>query len=178
MTHAASIPADSLIAPHAARAGFRHCLAIELDDDGQPAMTWFLRLMASMPGWIDELMVLRNRLVGLCGLKDLGRLTAIDPQRAAASYQPGERVGIFTLLHNGADEVLLVDSDRHLDVHIALMRRSRGAGRCELLVSTVVHTHNLLGRLYMLPVAPFHRFIAPIALRRLRPQEAGPLAKR
>jgi hypothetical protein len=168
MTHAATIPPDSLIAPHAARAGFRHCRAITLSDAGQPAMALFLRLMAGMPGWIDDMMVLRNRLVGLLGLKDLGRLTAIDPARAPASYQPGERVGIFTLLANQPDEVLLADCDRHLDVHIALLRRSLADGRCEVLVSTVVHTHNALGRLYMLPVAPFHRLIAPLALRRLR----------
>ncbi|WP_313048660.1 DUF2867 domain-containing protein [Pseudomonas soli] len=167
MTHAATIPADSLIAAHAAKAGFRHCRAIEIADDVRPAMAHFLRLMTSMPGWIDTLMVLRNRLVALLGLKDLGRLTAIDPARAPGSYQPGERVGIFTLVANTEDEVLLVDRDQHLDVHIALLRRPTAEGRCEVLVSTVVRTHNRLGRLYMLPVAPFHRLIAPIALRRL-----------
>ncbi|QXH59162.1 DUF2867 domain-containing protein [Pseudomonas maumuensis] len=167
MTHAAAIPADSLIAAHAGQAGFRHCRAIQLKDDGRPAMVHFLRLMTSMPAWIDGLMVLRNRLVGLFGLKDLGRLTAIDPARAPHDYQPGERVGIFTLVSNTVDEVLLVDRDQHLDVYIALMRRPLAEGSCEVLVSTVVRTHNWLGRLYMLPVAPFHRLIAPIALRRL-----------
>lgn len=168
MTHAAVIPAHSLIAVQAAHAGFRHCRAIIVQDAQQPAMGLFLRLMRGMPGWVDDLMALRNRLVRLLGLKDLGRLTAIDPARSPASYLPGERVGIFTLLANTEDEVLLADCDRHLDVHIALMRRPLGEGRCEVLVSTVVRTHNWLGRLYMLPVAPFHRLIAPIALRRLR----------
>ncbi|MEN8639554.1 DUF2867 domain-containing protein [Pseudomonas sichuanensis] len=168
MTYTATIPSDSLISAHAAEAGFRHCRAISLAQPAQPAMALFLRLMAGMPGWIDALMVLRNRLVALVGLKDLGRLTAIDPARPAASYQPGERVGIFTLLANTEDEVLLVDCDRHLDVYIALTRRPAADGQCQVLVSTVVRTHNLLGRLYMLPVAPFHRLIAPIALRRLR----------
>lgn len=94
MTYTATIPSDSLISAHAAEAGFRHCRAISLAQPAQPAMALFLRLMAGMPGWIDALMVLRNRLVALVGLKDLGRLTAIDPARPAASYQPGERVGI------------------------------------------------------------------------------------
>lgn len=168
MSHAAPIPTDSLIAEYAERAGFRHCRAIELADPHTPAMAHFLRLMAGMPRWIDDLMVLRNRLVGLFGLKDLGRLTAIDPSRAPASYQPGERVGIFTLVANTEDEVLLADCDRHLDVHIALTRRPAANGRCQVLVSTVVRTHNLLGQLYMLPVAPFHRLIAPLALASLR----------
>ncbi|CAM3882526.1 hypothetical protein CCOS865_02956 [Pseudomonas reidholzensis] len=169
MIQAATIPAHSLIQPYAARAGFRHCQVITLDDRGLPAMAHFLRLMRRMPGWIDSLMVLRNRLVNLLGLKDLGRLTGVDAARSPDSYQPGERVGIFTLVTNTDDEVLLVDSDRHLDVHIALMRRpGPQPGQCQVLVTTVVRTHNLLGRLYMLPVAPFHRLITPIALRRLR----------
>ncbi|MNG91425.1 hypothetical protein D3C79_503340 [compost metagenome] len=113
-------------------------------------------------------MVLRNRAVQLFGLKDLGRLSRIDLQRDEASYQVNERVGIFTLISNSPDEVLLVDRDKHLDVYISLLRLPLNAdNRREIVVSTVVHTHNRLGRLYMLPVAPFHRFIAPIALKRL-----------
>ncbi|MBC3412324.1 DUF2867 domain-containing protein [Pseudomonas sp. SWRI51] len=168
MTFATAIPADSLITPHAAQAEFRHCRGITLAAGDMPAMGYFLQLMTRMPGWIDGLMVLRNRLVRLVGLKNLGRLSAIDRSRAPASYQPGERVGIWTLLVNTDSEVLLADCDRHLDVHIALTRQPAANGQCQVLVSTVVRTHNWLGRLYMLPVAPFHRLIAPIALRRLR----------
>lgn len=132
------------------------------------ALGHFLRLMSSMPGWIDNLMVLRNRLVRLCGLKDLGRLSRVDLERDEGSYRVDERIGIFTLISNNPDEVLLVDRDKHLDVYISLLRLPLGAdNRREIVVSTVVHTHNRLGRLYMLPVAPFHRFIAPIALKRL-----------
>jgi hypothetical protein len=68
MTYTAPIPSDSLITAHAAQAGFRHCRAIRLAQPA-PAMALFLRLMAGMPGWIDALMVLRNRLVALVGLR-------------------------------------------------------------------------------------------------------------
>jgi len=169
MSQQAAIPPDSLIWPSAQQASFSHCQSITLVDHGLPAMAHYLQMMRGMPRWIDNLMVLRNRLVQMVGLKDLGRLSAVNSQRSAGSYEAGQRVGIFTLLANTDDEVLLVDSDRHLDVHVALLRRpSAQTGQCEVVVSTVVRTHNLLGRLYMLPVAPFHRLIAPIALRRLR----------
>ncbi|HEY8706862.1 MAG TPA: DUF2867 domain-containing protein [Burkholderiaceae bacterium] len=36
-------------------------------------------------------------------------------------------------------------------------------------VSTVVHIHNLLGRVYMLFVAPVHRLIVPAVLGRAVP---------
>ncbi len=162
------VPSISLIYPQVAGASFVDCRQANGANPGRSAMEHFLALMAGMPRWIDNLMVLRNRLVQALGLKDLGRLTGVDQQRAPASYQPGERIGIFTLIRNTPDEVLLVDRDKHLDVYISLMLEPATAdSRGVITVSTVVHTHNLLGRLYMLPVAPFHRFIAPIALGRL-----------
>lgn len=162
------VTTTSLIYPQVAGASFIDCRQACGANPGRTAMEHFLALMAGMPGWIDNLMVLRNRLVQAFGLKDLGRLTRIDKQRDSASYQPGERIGIFTLISNTPDEVLLVDRDKHLDVYLSLLLKPATADtRGVIAVSTVVHTHNLLGRLYMLPVAPFHRFIAPIALDKL-----------
>jgi len=162
------VPVASLIYPQVANASFIDARRAALADSDQPAMAYFLELMAGMPGWIDNLMVLRNRVVQAFGLKDLGRLTRIDHQREPASYNAGERVGIFTLIRNTPEEVLLVDRDKHLDVYISLLCQPATADTPRnVVVSTVVHPHNLLGRLYMLPVAPFHRLIAPIALRRL-----------
>ncbi|MDD2058269.1 DUF2867 domain-containing protein [Pseudomonas sp. GD03860] len=163
-----NVPVASLIYPQVTRASFIDAQQVVLADSHRPAMACFLDVMAGMPGWIDNLMALRNRVVQAFGLKDLGRLTRIDRQRDPASYQPGERVGVFTLIRNTAEEVLLVDRDKHLDVYISLLCKPATVDDTRtVVVSTVVHTHNLLGRLYMLPVAPFHRFIAPIALGRL-----------
>jgi hypothetical protein len=39
-----------------------------------------------------------------------------------------------------------------------------GAGRQEVAVSTAVKTHNLLGRVYLALVKPFHRIIVPAML--------------
>ncbi|MCE5982988.1 hypothetical protein D3C76_777980 [compost metagenome] len=166
--NACAVPANSQIHPQLPGADFVDAHRAAVGNIERSALGHFLTLMSSMPRWIDNLMVLRNRLVRLCGLKDLGRLSRVDLQRDEASYQVNERVGIFTLISNSPDEVLLVDRDKHLDVYISLLRLPLDAdNRREIVVSTVVHTHNRLGRLYMLPVAPFHRFIAPIALKRL-----------
>lgn len=107
-------------------------------------------------------MRLRNRLVQLVGLKNLGGFRDIDPGRPPSDYRPGERVGIFTLIANADDEVLLGDDDKHLDVVVSVCKRPGTTdGRITLSVTTVVHVHNALGRLYMLPVAPMHKLIAP-----------------
>ena len=69
--------------------------------------------------------------------------------------------GFFTLIEHSPDEVLLGDSDHHLDVVVSLHRQPRaGGGAAVLTLSTVVHLKSRLGALYMLPVRPAHGLIA------------------
>ena len=113
-------------------------------------------------------MAARNAVVQMVGLKNLGTLSEIDASKPSSAYQPGERVGIFTLFENTFDEVLLGDRDKHLDVVLSVHRRLLPSGDAvEVTLTTVVHVKNLLGRLYMLPVKPAHRIIAPAVLARI-----------
>ncbi len=107
----------------------------------------------------------RNRVVQLLGLKNLGALDNLDQARAASTYKPGDRVGIFTLFEVTDDEVLLGDRDKHLNVVLSVHKQLLASGKAvEVTLTTVVHIKNLLGRLYMLPVTPAHRIIAPAVL--------------
>lgn len=125
------------------------------------ALEQFLRVAKTTPPWIDRLMTLRNRIVGYFGLKNLGSLAAIDAQKRSYDYQVGDRVGIFTLLANEANEALLGDDDKHLKVVVSVHKREMDStGQVMVTVTTVVHVKNWLGRLYMLPVAPAHKVIA------------------
>lgn len=54
--------------------------------------------------------------------------------------------------------------DRHLDFRIVVEVTELGAGRQEVAASTIVKTHNLLGRTYLAVVKPFHRIIVPAML--------------
>lgn len=121
----------------------------------------FLRVARQTPAWVDGLMNLRNRLVGLVGLKNLGALSRLSPGAVASDFRIGDRVGIFTLLARSDTEALLGDSDKHLDVVVSIHRQPGvPADQALVTVSTVVKVHNLLGRLYMLPVRPAHHLIA------------------
>jgi hypothetical protein len=64
-------------------------------------------------------------------------------------------------------ELVLGIDDTHLDVRVSVLKQRAGAGACYVLGSLVT-THNLLGRLYMIPVAPFHRLIVVSMMRRAR----------
>lgn len=111
-------------------------------------------------------MALRNRAVALFGLKNLGGLSGLSRDKPVSAYQAGDRVGIFTLFENTFDEVLLGDKDKHLNVVVSVHRQPAPTSACVIVtVTTVVHVKNMLGRMYMLPVKPMHRLIAPAVLK-------------
>ena len=128
------------------------------------ALEIWLDQVDTIPQWVNYLMGLRNRLVSLFGLKNLGHIGDIEPTKAASEYKVGDMVGIFELSYLSDNEVILLDSDKHLDVKVSIFKDSADLG--QITVSSVVHVHNMLGRLYMLFVAPIHRVIVPATIRR------------
>ncbi|WP_294993482.1 DUF2867 domain-containing protein [uncultured Stenotrophomonas sp.] len=150
--------AGNVLRPRLAGAGFVHACQARTRRDGRSALQAYRDMAATIPGWFDGLMALRNHGMRLLGMKDLGSLRAVQDTR---SPLPGQRLGIFTLQSLEHDAIVLEDDDRHLRVQLALQWQGD-----MLEVATVVHTHNAFGRLYMLPVAPVHRLIVPHLLRR------------
>jgi len=102
-------------------------------------------------------MSLRNRIVGLFGLK-----AGLRHSTAAAQ----QHIGIFPVLAESPQEMLLGLDDRHLDFRLAVSVQPGTAGAQRITVTTVVHTHNLLGRVYLAAILPFHRLIARSMLDR------------
>lgn len=139
-------------------ADFVHACHATTRRDGRSALQAYRDMAASIPGWFDGLMALRNHGMRLLGMKHLGSLRAVHDTDDPAA---GQRLGIFTLQSLDDDAIVLEDDDRHLRVQLALQWQGD-----VLEVVTVVHTHNAFGRLYMLPVAPVHRLIVPHLLQR------------
>lgn len=160
------VPPQSAINARLAGAYFHDCHGIAVADTQPMALSHFLAALARSPVWVNTLMTLRNKMVRLAGLKDLGGLGGFDPSKPAHAYQPGDRVGIFTLISNSENEALLGDDDKHLEVVLSVFKQPRNDGSALVTVTTVVYVHNALGRLYMLPVKPLHKLIAPAVLSR------------
>ena len=160
------VPETNALFASMASSSFRDCHAVDLPRDGRSAMRLYLDVVSRTPGWIDAAMRARNRVVGMFGLKNLGALSEVDLARSESSYAVGQRVGIFTLIEQREDEVVLGDSDRHLDVKVSVLKSVEGE-RMRVAVSTVVHVRNALGSAYMVFVGPAHRRIAPAMVARL-----------
>ncbi|WP_348626172.1 MULTISPECIES: DUF2867 domain-containing protein [unclassified Mesorhizobium] len=54
--------------------------------------------------------------------------------------------------------------DRHLDFRLLVEVRDLGMTCQEVAATTIVKTHNWLGRAYLAIVMPFHRIIVPAML--------------
>ncbi len=161
------VPADSRASTLVAGANFHDAWSIETQADERPVLALFIAAALRTPRWVDACMRLRNRVGAWVGLKDLGMLSSLAADKPASAYQVGERVGIFTVLDNGFNEALIGDTDRHLDVVLSIHRGAADRhGRVRITVATIVHVKNRLGLLYMLPVRPMHRLIAPAVLAR------------
>ena len=159
-------PSTSEVAAHLRGAYFHDAWAIRAAEPSLDALGQFLRVARKTPRWVESLMTIRNCVVSLIGLKNLGGISQIESEKSESEYGPGGRVGIFTILSRSANEVLLGDKDKHLNVIVSVHKHMDGeCGATVVTVTTVVHVKNWLGRLYMLPVAPAHRVIARCMVR-------------
>ncbi len=162
---AIQVPLASNIGKQLQGADFFDSYEMPLEHAGRSALEIYLGVVRKTPAWVNFLMATRNRVVSLFGLKNLGHLGALNTLKAASDYRIGDRVGIFTLLSCTDNEVIMGDSDKHLDVKISICKFTKG-GKESVATTTVVHIHNLLGRIYMLFVVPLHKVIVPAVLVR------------
>jgi hypothetical protein len=153
---ATTVPDDSALKPSLADASFYDAYEAPLSTATMSPTEIFLRASRGTPRWVDDLMAIRNRIVRLFGLKDVGAMKVAT--RAPDSYQVGDRLGIFSIFGKTEHELLLGIDDSHLDVRVSVLKSQRN-GLPHYVVSTVVHVHNLLGHVYMAPVGRIHPFV-------------------
>ena len=116
------------------------------------------KLLAHNPGWIDALLRLRNTLVRPFGLKTSG----------FGEPASGGMIGIFPVISETPERIVAGFDDRHLDFRVVVdVEASRPGHR--VTATTLVRTHNLLGRAYLAVVLPFHRLIVRSLLRHAFP---------
>ena len=160
-----AVPISSDISTQLHGADFFDCYEMPLAHAGRSALEIYLGVISKTPAWIDFLMATRNRVVRLFGLKNLGALGELKKTKAASEYRVGDRIGIFSLLSLTDNEIIMGDADKHLEVKVSICKLAED-GKESIATTTVVHIHNLLGRVYMFFVVPFHKRIVPAILRR------------
>jgi hypothetical protein len=114
------------------------------------------RMMGRTPRWIETLLSLRNALVAPFGLKTSG----------AGEKAPGGVIGIFPVLSETPGRLVAGFDDHHLDFRVVVDVVAAGQGQ-QVTATTLVRTHNLLGRCYLAIILPFHRLVVRTLLRQV-----------
>ena len=117
-------------------------------------------LFGRMPAWAKQLLALRNIIVAPLGLKEAS-------EEAVAGSSPGSpRIGIFPVVSNAVNEIVLGFDDRHLDFRVVVDTFALKEGTTRVGVQTVIRRHNFSGRAYLALILPFHKVIVRSSLRR------------
>jgi len=121
--------------------------------------------MSTSPAWLESLFALRNKMVGILGLKTAPPLQ--DRMSVIQNFngQPGEKLGFFKVYQRRENEIILGEDDTHLDFRVSLLLEQQQSDHQKLQITTTVIFHNFWGKLYFFPVKPFHRLIVPTMLK-------------
>jgi Protein of unknown function (DUF2867) len=112
------------------------------------------RMLGHQSRWIVALMALRHRLVAPLGLK------------TSAPAGTADTIGIFPILSETPDRLIAGLNDQHLDFRVVVDVIASGETQ-RVTATTLVKTHNRLGRVYLAVVLPFHRLIVRALLRQV-----------
>jgi len=113
-------------------------------------------MFARSPRWIDALLRLRNIAVAPFGLKTSG----------AGERNFGGLVGLFPVLSETPERLVAGFDDHHLDFRVVIDVTGHTADR-QVTSTTLVRTHNLLGRTYLTLIMPFHKLVVRSMMGRI-----------
>lgn len=157
-----SLPPESAIAKTYASMNLADAYSIELPIGASTDPEFLARfIFAHQAPWIRRLTAIRDTLVAGFGLKTAKHLRSLNPRSGT------DRLDFFKIYSTSPTEIVLGEDDKHLDFRLSVLcsgQSSLGAKR-HLIISTVVHCHNRLGRLYLFLIAPFHRLVVQSSLR-------------
>jgi len=163
MAPVSRIPSQSMIFDRSQTASYVDCATHPLPQDfDKDALALYLAIMRPAPKWLNGMLFIRDRMVRPFGLKTVGGFGGSPPP---LPLQAGDRLDIFTVKHSTPDELTLFIEDTHLDVFVSVIRADHGTGKA-VHMATTVHTHNSLGKFYMLFVGPLHRILVKHMLTR------------
>ncbi|UWU76902.1 DUF2867 domain-containing protein [Bradyrhizobium huanghuaihaiense] len=131
-----------------AGAQFIDAFRVEIGTATVSAREACVRMVLHGPRWIDVLLRLRNILVTPFGLKTSGE----------GAPAPHGLIGLFPVVSETPERLVAGFNDSHLDFRLVVDVAGDAASR-QVTSTTLVRTHNLLGRTYLTLIMPFHKIV-------------------
>lgn len=114
------------------------------------------------PEWINKLFWLRDKIVKPFGIQPGSNRESNlleNAIRSNGSYR------FFKVINKSENETTIGADDKHLKMYFSIKTITLEDPQRSIIVSTVVHFHNWLGKAYFYIIYPFHLFIAPAMIR-------------
>jgi len=116
----------------------------------------------SLPRWVNGLLKIRNSIVGKLGLKTGNK----KDTNVEVYYPTGSKAVFFTVIDRNDQEIVMGENDKHLNFRTSVYIDKNGLNS-DIYLSTLVHYNNFWGKLYFLPVKPFHKLIIKSLMQKL-----------
>lgn len=113
------------------------------------------RMFHESPAVIRVLLEIRNKVVGIFGLK-----TEAPKSFDAYKIKPKDRLGFLEIEDLSDFFAAVRGDDSHLNFRVELEIKNN-----QLSCKTQVQFNNLLGKVYFYSILPFHKIIVPMMLR-------------
>ncbi len=118
------------------------------------------------PDWVIQLMKLRDKLVGVMGLKTHENHSE-KPDFTKAQFEVGEKYGLFEIKNNVHNEIIMGTDDKHLSFRVSIIIHENVNLSPQLIVATIVDIHNKFGAAYFKIVAPFHQMVVKSFIKKM-----------
>ena len=152
---------ESEVPPHSAlgkdlieRADFRDAYRAPLSRSDLSVVEIFFRILAHRPGWMNLLLIARNKVAGLAGL-EVPTTFEITRMKRRDCYLVGEKIGPWPIFFLDSDELIAGRDNKHMDFRLSIMK-IYDDGPC-VIVSTLCMVHNRFGQYYLSAITPFHK---------------------
>ena len=154
------IPRNSIISDSFGKTDYEDTYKIAISNYQDFSIDYITALFfTSLPTWVKKLLEFRNFIVKFFGLNggDINKLK--DPDKSVF-YPIGSEAVLFTVINRNNNELVIAENDKHLNFRTSLfVENVVGEEYSYLFCSTIVKYHNIMGKLYFLPVKPFHKLI-------------------
>jgi hypothetical protein len=143
------------------RADFRDAYRAPLSHSDLSVVEIFFAIFARRPGWMNLMLIARNKAAALAGL-EVPTTAEIISMEKRDRYFVGEKIGPWPIFFLGSDELVAGRDNKHMDFRLSIMKMHDGITP-SIVVSTLCMIHNKFGQYYLSSITPFHKF----GLRRL-----------
>ncbi|MDR2131682.1 MAG: DUF2867 domain-containing protein [Odoribacteraceae bacterium] len=135
------------------------------DDERLTPADLLIAVWTDFPKWVQRLFQLRD-----CIVKPFGLKTSADEKDFRHQFEEivrnGGRFQLMNVLAKSANEIIVQLADTHLTAEMSVHTETSNANQLKINFITIVHFHNVWGKVYFFFVRPFHKMIVKTALKR------------